>query len=112
MEEIFMAAKGTIAKQKVAQKIAEIFGQDFVGEFDKKLYVWTEENGEQVQVAISMTCPKNPVGGEARKIDFKAETGNSLNFEDMSAAPVPPQSIEISDEEKQNIADLMKKLGL
>jgi hypothetical protein len=112
MEETFMAAKGTIAKQKVAQKIAEIFGQDFVGEFDKKLYVWTEENGEQVQVAISMTCPKNPVGGEARKIDFKAETGNSLNFEDMSAAPVPPQSIEISEEEKQNIADLMAKLGL
>ena len=51
-------AKGNIAKQNVAKKIAEVFGSDFVGEFDKKLYLWSEENGEKVQIAISMTCPK------------------------------------------------------
>lgn len=104
-------AKGAIAKEVVAKKIAQAFGADFVGEYDKKLYVWAEENGEKVQIAISMTCPKNPVGD----IDFSAEPGNSLNFEDMSAAPIAggnAASAEVTDEEKKNIAELMARLGL
>lgn len=105
-----MAIKGAVAKEKIAKKIAEIFGPNFIGEFDKKLYVWSEENGEKVQVAITMTCPKNPVG----EINFKAEIGNSLNFEDMSAAPVfkSTEPAEITDQERENIANLMAKLGL
>lgn len=58
-----------------------------------------------------MTCPKNPVGN----IDFSAEPGNSLNFEDMSAGPVAggnATKAEITDEEKKNIAELLLKLGL
>ena len=106
-------AKGNIAKTVVAKKIAQVFGADFVGEFDKKLYVWAEENGEKVQIAISMTCPKVPVGAET--IDFKAEPGDSLNFEDMSAAPIKggvAELTEISADEKKNIAELMARLGL
>jgi hypothetical protein len=108
-------AKGAIAKNVVAQKIAQVFGADFVGEFDKKLYVWADENGEKVQIAISMTCPKTPVGGASANMDFNVEPGNSLNFEDMSGAVVAPKKFEpaeISDEEKKNIADLMARLGL
>ena len=104
-------AKGAIAKENVAKKIAAAFGADFVGEFDKKLYVWAEENGEKIQIAIAMTCPKNPVGN----IDFSAEPGNSLNFEDMSAGPVAggnTTKAEVTDEEKKNIAELMARLGL
>lgn len=104
-------AKGNIAKQNVAKKIAEVFGSDFVGEFDKKLYLWSEENGEKVQIAISMTCPKNPIES-GNPINYQAEPGNRLNFEDMSAGVVPKQHLEISEEEKKNIADLIKKLGL
>ena len=97
-------ARGALAKDVVAKKIAAAFGADFVGEYDKKLYVWAEENGEKVQIAISMTCPKVPVGAS----DFSAEPGNSLNFEDMSAAVVAPKSFEpaeVTDEEKKNIAE-------
>lgn len=104
-----MAAKGTIAKQKVAQKIAEIFGADFVGEIDKKLYLWSEENGEKIQVAISMTCPKNPIASA----EFVAPTpsNENWNFEDMPQA-IPTPKVEITKEEEKNIADLMAKLGL
>lgn len=104
-------AKGSIAKDVVAKKIAQTFGSDFVGEYDKKLYVWAEENGEKVQIAISMTCPKVPVGAN----DFSAEPGNSLNFEDMSAAVVAPKNFEpaeVTEEEQKNIAELMARLGL
>lgn len=104
-------ARGAIAKENIAKKIAQTFGSDFVGEYDKKLYVWAEENGEKIQIAISMTCPKNPIG----EINFNAEPGNSLNFEDMSAGPASPTSFtpaEISEEEKKNVEKLMKSLGL
>ena len=108
-------AKGAIAKENVARVIAQAFGSNFVGEYDKKLYVWSEENGEKVQIAIAMTCPKTPVGGDIGKIDFGAEPGSALNFEDMSAAVASPTVFtpaEVSDEEKENIAKLMERLGL
>ena len=46
-------AKGAIAKQVVINKIAEAFGADYIGEVDKKLYVWADENGEKIQIAIA-----------------------------------------------------------
>ena len=55
-------AKGTIAKESVVLKIREAFGADFIGEVDKKVYLWAKENGEKVQIALSLSCPKNPIG--------------------------------------------------
>lgn len=104
-------AKGNEAKEKLINKIIAALGDNYIGCFDRKYYFNSEENGEKVQIAISMTCPKIPVGD----VDFNAEPGNSLNFEDMSAAPIAggnAASAEITDEEKKNIAELMARLGL
>ena len=105
-------AKGNIAKSNVVKKIQEIFGADFIGEVDKKIYVWTQENGERVQVAISLTCPKTPVDVAGAPIpNF---TGG-MNFEDMGAAIAAPSAFtpaEITEEETKNIQDLMARLGL
>ena len=67
-----MAAKGATAKVNVENKIREAFGADFVGNVDKKLYVWADDGGEKVQICLTMTCPKVPVGvgGENDGIDF------------------------------------------
>lgn len=100
-----MAAKGTIAKQQVTAKIAEAFGADYVGEVDRKLYVWAEENGERVQVALSLTCPKNPVGADGAT--NTVATPAVLEFGDGPAV-IP----DLSEDEKQNIQDLMARLGL
>lgn len=111
-----MAVKGATAKSNVSAMIQRAFGSDFVCELDKKLYIWADDgNGEKVQVAISLTCPKNPVGEGDAKIDFSREPGNSLDFENMSAAAASPKEFkpaEISDEEQANIKRLMEKLGL
>lgn len=96
-------AKGNIAKENIAKRIAQAFGSDYLGEFDKKIYVLGEENGEKIQIAISMTCPKVAVVIEKEK---PAE----MNFEEMPAIESKP--VEISDEEKKNIADLLLRLGL
>ena len=106
-------AKGAQAKEYAAKKIAEAFGADYVGEVDKKLYVWAQENGEKIQIAIAMTCPKNPVG-DVPVMDFSTDTGD-FDFSDDGSAPVTPtkfQPAEISADEKANIASLMEKLGL
>ena len=56
-----MTARGTIAKTNVEIVIKEAFGENFAGIVDKRLYVWTDDGGEKVQIAITLTCPKTNV---------------------------------------------------
>lgn len=102
-----MAAKGTEAKQRVEQKIAEAFGNNLVGIYDKKIYVWSEENGEKVQVAIALTCPKVPVGAVRQSEDINFDSP-----EIATAAPTTFQPAEFTQEEKDTVAKLMAELGL
>ena len=103
-------AKGAIAKQQVINKLKTAFGADFIGEYDKKIYVWAQENGERIQIALSLTCPKVPV-----QIADAPITGD-FNFEDDAPATVvaaaPFQPAEITDDERDRVRDLMKALGL
>ena len=57
---VFMAARGQIAKNYIGNKIIEIFKRDFIKVEDKKIYLLADDgdNG-RVQIAISMTCPKD-----------------------------------------------------
>ena len=100
-----MAAKGSLAKTDVINKIKKAFGADYVGEFDKKVYVWAQDGNERVQIAISLTCPKNPVS-------VVSEDGFGINFDNPTAAPSVHEPTEFTQEEKDNIASLMKALGL
>lgn len=103
-------AKGTLAKQNVTDKIRKAFGADFIGEYDKKIYVWAEDGGEKVQIALSLTCPKTPV------MIADAPVSGDFNFEDdvpstvVAAAPFQPA--EITQEERDTVAQLMAQLGL
>jgi hypothetical protein len=105
-------AKGTIGKQNVVNKMKQAFGADWIGEYDKKYFVWTKENGERIQIAISLTCPKvqievadAPVAGD---FDFEDDAPANLVAQ-ASSESTPAQ---ISDEERARINELMAKLGL
>lgn len=87
--------KGNIAKQNVENKIREAFGADYIGIFDKKLYVYADDGGERVQIALTMTCPKVFIG-----VDTPTETPDVF------------QPAEISQEEQDNLRALIEKLGL
>ena len=98
-------AKGAQAKTEVIEKIKEAFGKDFIGEIDKKIYVWAQDPGERVQIAISLTCPKNPVevvSADGAGYDFSAPT--------IAATQFTPA--EFTEEEKNTINELMKALDL
>lgn len=101
-------AKGTIAKENVTKVIANAFGDDYIGEFDKKLYIWANDGSDRIQVSIALTCPK-----VYRGVEETAPT--ALNFDDDDA-PVADtgafKPAEISQEEQDTLADLMAKLGL
>ena len=103
-------AKGAVAKQNVVNKLQAAFGADYIGEYDKKWYVWSQENGERVQIAISLTCPKVPV-----EVANAPVTGD-FNFEDDAPNVVVAaggfQPAEITEDERDKVRDLMKVLGL
>lgn len=101
-----MAVKGSVAKLFVENKIKEVFGADFVGVADKKLYVWADDGGQKVQIAISLTCPK---------IGLDADTPASNSFIEgtgivgtYTGEPV----VEMTPEEEANIQTLIERLGL
>ena len=102
-------AKGSIAKQTIVNKIKEVFGNDYVGESASKHYVWVSDGGERVQIAISLTCPKTPIG----TVDMSSAFGDGMDFD---AAPVIAETkfepAEITQEEKDNLETMMRNLGL
>lgn len=119
-----MAAKGTAAKAEVMGKIAEVFGENFIGEVDKKLYVWANDGGERIQVAIALTCPKVPVESASpiatRKVEETAFSwGGPIKpeeekrgFPGAGLKPSSPAAAEITEEERNRIATLIERLGL
>lgn len=90
--------RGAIAKENVIKKIKSAFGTEYVGEESKKIYVWADDGGERVQIAISLTCPKTNIAPQ----------------EEMGAFPTleEPKERMITPEEQKNIEMLMEKLGI
>ncbi len=95
-------AKGSIAKENLLKRFATAVGEDYICEKDKKFYFWSTENGERVQVAISMTVPKTPVECNA--------PGGDLNFD--TEAPASAKPVEMGADEKATLDRLMEELGL
>jgi hypothetical protein len=91
-------AKGAIAKQEVLTKLKEIFPDAF--EYGKEFRIPMMEDGQRVEIKIALTCAKTNVGGDGDSVESVGEVPASA-----------PASTEPTEEEKQNIADLMSKLG-
>ena len=102
-------ARGSQAKSKIAEKIKNLYGADYVGESSGKYYVYENDGGEKVQIAISLTCPKNPIG----VVDMSGAFGDGLDFEvEPVLVPTKSDAAEITEQEKDNLKALMDRLGL
>ena len=101
-----MATKGSVAKTNVENKIKEVFGSDFVGTADRKLYVWADDGGQKVQIAISLTCPKVGIDVDAQESNSFVQGSGIVGS--YSGEPV----VEMTAEEEQNIQTLIERLGL
>lgn len=105
-----MAAKGAIAKEEVLQKILEVFPGSF--KYEKEIRVPMVENGEPLQIKITLTAAKNMVG-EGADAALPGETSNSF-----AVSPAPAQLkqnaavVEPTAEEKERVKNLVGLLGL
>lgn len=100
-------AKGAIAKENVIKKIISALGDDYVGEFDKKLYTWADDGGNKVQISIALSCPKVFRGVEESDSPV-------LNFDDDDNERTGSEFVpaDITQEEQDTLISLMEKLGL
>lgn len=104
-------AKGNTAKEYVEKKIIEAFGSDFVGISDKKIYVYADDGGERVQIAISLTCPKVQIEcGPAPKQTVVND--NSAPWEEAPAPVITETPTEPDQKELDNLAAMLEKFGL
>jgi hypothetical protein len=109
-----MAVKGAIAKEQVINELLTYFGERAF-KYDKDIRVNCIENGELVQIKLAFTAAKVAVekdGDVALPSAPAIPKAEMLDFSD-DAAPMPaPAPAEPSAQEKQNIADLLKAIGL
>ena len=100
-----MAIKGAEAKLEITNKILELFPGSF--KYDKEIRIPVIENGEEVQIKVSLTAAKVNVERDGGVLDFTKKTETTAQT--TSAAP---QSFEPTEEEKNIVNDLISKLGL
>lgn len=119
-------ARGSIAKEKVIEKISAALGPEWIGKYDNKYYCWANENGENVQIAITLTCPKNNIPVESVNVthtsvpqaDFNWETTESKTSSQDDDRP-PWEDVksfesknEVTQNEIDNLEALLKRCGL
>lgn len=106
-------AKGNAAKEAVIAKIKAAFGDKYLGEKDKKVYVLADdaENGE-MQIALTLVCPSKPIPLEEFDNAATSKAAPDLGFEWGEVTPTSAPQLEITEEEQENIDRLMKMFDL
>ena len=102
-------AKGAIAKEKIKEKILNTFEGSFVYNSGKELRIPWEEEGNPVQIKVALTCAKDMVSVEG---DIEKAAAVVKEEGPINSFPAPHKPAEPSDEEKKNVEDLLKSLGL
>ena len=106
-----MAIRGSIAKAHVAEVMAKAFGEDWIGEYNGKYYIWAKDGSQRVQIAVALTCPKTLVS----TVDSTSQGGDfdwSVQGGLASVAKPVLNTTEITEEEKLNIERLKETFNL
>lgn len=102
-------AKGQELKKEIINKLLSTFEGSFLYNDGKEVRICGQENGELIQIKITLTTAKENVepgadnkmpGIDDNKIDFEASKETQQSY------------IEPTKEELQNVNDLLKALGL
>lgn len=100
-------ARGATSKEKITNTILQTFSNSFT--YDKEIRIPMIEDGEQIQIKVTLTAAKTNVEvGDENKIPG-SDNNNEINFEELSSNKV---AVEVTEQEKNNVATLLKNLGL
>ncbi len=101
-------AKGQQLKKEIQSKILETFSGSFLYNDGKEIRICGYENGESLQVKCVLTCAKENVESGADNAlpgDFPAPTTTT-------PTPVRTEPIAPTDQEKENVTQMLRRLGL
>lgn len=110
-------AKGANLKKEIQNKILETFPGSFLYNDGKEIRICGSEGGEQLQIKCVLTCAKECVeSGTDTAIPGAAivkTTNDSGDFPSLYEAVTPERTTPVAptEEEKQNVANLLKSLG-
>ena len=108
-------ARGANSKIEVMKKILNTFDGSFSYNDGKEIRIPMMEDGEEIQIKVALTAAKenvnpgddNAIPGTATVQINNDDTG--INFE---ATKKEQKVVEPTEEEKQNVNDLLRALGL
>lgn len=104
-------SKGSAAKAYVEAAIKESFKENYIGTDGKKYYVMAPENGEMLQIAITLSCPKTPYAPNGSTI---VNESTSFDWGESSIVPnkVSSEPLEITADEQNTLNKLLESLAL
>ena len=100
-------ARGAQAKAELTEKILEMFQGSFLD--DKTIRVPWTENGEQLELKITLTCAKDVIGSAG---DGSAAASISAPKEASAFDNPEPVKVKITESEAENVAKLLSALNL
>lgn len=108
-------ARGAIAKKEIMDKILSTFEGSFLYNDNKEIRIPIIEDGELIQVKVTLTAAKENVA----QGDDNAIPGSNTVTQTMSGpvfthtvAKEETKVVEPTDQEKKNVRNLLSSLGL
>jgi len=103
-------AKGQIAKAEITKKILSNFDGAFLYNDGKEIRIPMVENGENIQIKVTLTAAKENVEQGADNA-VPGAAADKIEFEDNPSTVSKPV-VEPTEAEKNNVNDLLRALGL
>ena len=94
-----MAARGQELKNQIVNKILEVFPNSFIN--GKEIRICGNENGEEVQIKVTLTAAKENIVNEAVEKPAAAATTATDDY-----------TVEITSKEKRTVAEMLAALNL
>lgn len=107
-----MAARGTEAKKSLTTSVLNAFQGAFLCDDGKTIRVPMVENGETVEIKITLTAAKDVLGGSVstpapQQATVQTGFGAPLNAQPVEGVPFVPDNAEPTQEEKEMVARLL-----
>lgn len=95
-------ARGSQAKSEITKKLLETFEGSFLYNDGKEIRIPMNEDGDNVEIKITLTCAKENVGGNA-----SFEASSAIGQDTTNSTPAEPTA-----EEVENVKKFINALNL
>lgn len=107
-------AKGSTSKLEITRKILENFEGSFLFNEGKEIRIPCKEDGEDIQIKITLTAAKTNVAPGDDVALPEAPKKPDINSTSMKNSAFSAETVEIAptEKEKANVRSLLESLGL